>query len=152
MEKENRARFTLGIIFSSDGQNIYLMRKDHPAFQAGKLSGVGGKLEPGESWQDCMAREGMEEAGYEGQWQRLGTMAGDTPCWGLYHCEVFYSFMAENAVEPHTCEREAIERHTVTELPALATQMTPYLPTLIMAALAHHAAAPDRHFSLSISE
>ena len=28
------AHFTLGIIFSADGKYVYLMRKDHPDFQA----------------------------------------------------------------------------------------------------------------------
>ncbi|WP_300288435.1 NUDIX domain-containing protein [uncultured Desulfovibrio sp.] len=45
------------------------MRRDHPEFQAGKLNGMGGKLEPGETLLDCMAREAVEEAGYFGDWE-----------------------------------------------------------------------------------
>lgn len=146
------AHFTLGITFSADGNHVYLMRKDHPDFQAGKLNGVGGKLEPGETFADCMAREGREESGYSGTWHRLGTMSGDTKGWGNYLCEVFYSFMSDKTAEPHTCEREPMEKHPVADLPALAPQMVPYLPMLIMAALAHHAAGPEGGFTLTLSE
>ena len=80
------AQFTLGITFSADGQHVYLMRKDHPNFQAGKLNGVGGKLEPGETFADCMAREGREVSGYSGVWHRLGTMMG---CMAIYRRKLF---------------------------------------------------------------
>ena len=134
------ARFTLGFTFSADGKYVYLMRKDHPDFQAGKLNGVGGKLEPGETFADCMAREAVEESGYSGAWHHLATMTGNTKGWGMYQCEVFYSVMSEGDTEPHTCEREPIEKHPVADLLSLSSQMVPHLPVLIAAAVSREAA------------
>ena len=145
------ANFTMGIIFSADLANVYLLRKDHPEFQAGLLNGVGGKLEQGETYADCMAREAKEEGSYTGTFQHLGSMRGNTEGWGEYQCEVFYSVMDKKAKEPKTTEKEPIEKHPVAELPALAPQMVPHLPMLIMASLAHNAAAkPEDKFRLTV--
>lgn len=140
------ARFTLGIIFSADLEHVYLLRRDHPEFQAGKLNGVGGKLEPGETWLDCMAREAVEEAGYFGDWECLGSKRGVTRGWGEYDCGIFYSVMGVNATAPHTCESEPIERIAVKDVPAFRTQMIPPLPLIIHAALEHHGAAEHERF------
>ncbi len=145
------ANFTLGIIFSNDLEKVYLLRKDHPEFQAGKLNGVGGKLEPGETYAACMAREGKEESGHEGEWHNLGRMRGDTEGWGPYQCEVFYSVMVKKAKEPHTCEQEKIEMHPVADLHKLTPEMVPHLPMLICAALAHHAAKEGDKFTLDVT-
>lgn len=143
------ARFTLGFVLA-DGKYVYLMRKDHPDFQAGKLNGVGGKLEPGETFADCMAREAVEESGYSGAWHHLATMTGNTKGWGMYQCEVFYSVMSEGDTEPHTCEREPIEKHPIADLLSLSSQMVPHLPVLIMAALARHNSGPEAGFTLTL--
>jgi 8-oxo-dGTP pyrophosphatase MutT (NUDIX family) len=137
----------MGIIFSADCSNVYLIRKDHPEWQAGLLNGVGGKLEPGETYADCMAREGKEEAGYAGDWNHLGSMRGDGE--DAFQCEVFYSVMEKKTKEPKTTEKEPIEMHPVADLPALTAQMVPHLPMLILAALTHHTARAK--FSLGIS-
>lgn len=42
---------------------VALIRKAKPAWQAGRLNGIGGKVEPGEDPQLAMAREFEEEAG-----------------------------------------------------------------------------------------
>ena len=145
------ANFTMGIIFSSDCSNVYLLRKDHPEFQAGLLNGVGGKLEPGETYAGCMAREAKEEGSYTGEWNHLGSMRGNTEGWGEYQCEVFYSIMDKKAKVPKTTEKEPIEMHPVADLPKLTAEMVPHLPMLIMASLAHNAATkPDDKFRLTV--
>lgn len=143
------ANFTMGIIFSADLANVYLLRKDHPEWQAGLLNGVGGKLNTGESYAVCMAREGKEESGYSGEWQHLGSMRGQNDV-GAFQCEVFYSVMAAKVKEPKTCEAEKIEKHPVADLPALIPQMVPHLPMLILASLAHNAAKPADKFILNV--
>ncbi len=53
--------YVVGLVFQ--GNDVVLIRKTHPAWQCGKLNGVGGRMEPGETPQQAMAREFEEEAG-----------------------------------------------------------------------------------------
>lgn len=55
--------YSLGLMFSLDGSRLALIRKKNPEWQAGKLNGIGGKAEPGESSIEAMTREFQEEAG-----------------------------------------------------------------------------------------
>ena len=56
---------------------MLLIRKRRPAWQAGKLNGVGGKLEAGESPLDAMIREFREEAKLQIEsWQHILTLTG----------------------------------------------------------------------------
>ena len=131
--------FTMGIVFSPDLKDMYLLRKDHPDWQAGLLNGVGGKLQDGENYASAMARESQEEASYAGDWNHLGSMRGNNDV-GAFQCDVFYSVMGAEAKEPKTTEAEKIEKHPVADLVTLIPEMVPHLPMLIMAAQAHHAA------------
>jgi 8-oxo-dGTP diphosphatase len=47
------------------GGRVLLIRKARPEWQRGKLNGVGGKVEPGETPMAAMIREFTEEAGWE---------------------------------------------------------------------------------------
>lgn len=68
--------YTVGFLFDKPGLAVLLLRKTRPEWQAGKLNGVGGKLEPGESPLDCMVREGAEEAGLDGvEWTEFCTIS-----------------------------------------------------------------------------
>lgn len=131
--------YTIGLIFSADLETVYLIRKKSPDWQAGKLNGVGGKLEKNETPLSCMEREAMEEAGYAGEWEELAYMHGEHSANGdpVWKCGVYYSVMAPGAELPHTCEAENIEPHRVADVPALAPEMMQHTPMLIMAALAH---------------
>lgn len=64
----SRQRYVCGFAFYGDSaqeSNVVLIRKIKPEWQAGKLNGVGGKIEPGETPEQAMAREFSEEAGVE---------------------------------------------------------------------------------------
>jgi 8-oxo-dGTP diphosphatase len=41
--------YACGFLFSLDRTRVLLIRKRRPAWQAGRLNGVGGKIEPGET-------------------------------------------------------------------------------------------------------
>lgn len=58
-----RQNYVVGFAFSADRSKVVLIRKNRPAWQAGKLNGVGGKFEPGEDGLSCMTREFSEETG-----------------------------------------------------------------------------------------
>ena len=55
--------YACGFLFSLDRTRVLLIRKRRPAWQAGKLNGLGGKVEPGESFHDALVRELCEELG-----------------------------------------------------------------------------------------
>lgn len=55
-------QYVCGFAFDPLGQ-VVLIQKKRPAWQAGKLNGVGGHVEPGEAPASAMAREFFEETG-----------------------------------------------------------------------------------------
>ena len=60
--KEMR-RAVCGFLFSPSYDHVVLIHKKRPDWQAGKLNGVGGKVEEGEFALDAMRREFQEETG-----------------------------------------------------------------------------------------
>lgn len=56
-------RYVVGFLLNERRSEVALIRKNRPAWQAGRLNGVGGKVEPGEGLADAMAREFEEETG-----------------------------------------------------------------------------------------
>lgn len=66
--------YVLGFYFSEKLDKVILIKKTHPPFQAGKLNGVGGGIEVGESPREAMIREFKEEANVEYKdWKFLKT-------------------------------------------------------------------------------
>lgn len=55
--------YCIGFMFSPSGNRIVLLRKKKPEWMAGKLNGVGGKVEPNETPYEAMVREFKEETG-----------------------------------------------------------------------------------------
>jgi 8-oxo-dGTP diphosphatase len=71
-------QYACGFLFSVDGSRVVLIRKNRPAWQAGKLNGVGGKLELGETPSQAMRREFREEAGLDVEsWEQVLTITGE---------------------------------------------------------------------------
>lgn len=61
--------YVVGFMFSNDRQFVALIRKNRPEWQAGKLNGIGGKIEDGEIPRGAMVREFREETGLETRWE-----------------------------------------------------------------------------------
>jgi 8-oxo-dGTP diphosphatase len=57
--------YCLGFAFYRERRKVVLISKTKPAWQRGKLNGVGGKIEAGETCNVAMAREFKEETGCE---------------------------------------------------------------------------------------
>lgn len=53
--------YCLGFLFDPSFENVVLIKKNRPEWQAGKLNGVGGKIEEGETPLEAMVREFWEE-------------------------------------------------------------------------------------------
>jgi 8-oxo-dGTP diphosphatase len=71
------ARYALG--FSCTRDQVVLIGKARPAWQAGRLNGVGGKVEAGESSLEAMVREYREETGVDTEehtWMPFGRISG----------------------------------------------------------------------------
>jgi 8-oxo-dGTP diphosphatase len=62
-----KTKYCLGFLFSQHGGPpvVALIKKNRPAWQAGKLNGIGGKVEEGELPSEAMRREFTEETGVE---------------------------------------------------------------------------------------
>ena len=57
--------FVVGFAFSGDHGQVLLIKKARPAWQSGRLNGIGGKVEPGETPEQAMIREFAEETKLE---------------------------------------------------------------------------------------
>ena len=53
--------YTLGFLFTHDLTEVVLTEKQRPLWQKGKLNGIGGHIEEGETPDQCIAREFGEE-------------------------------------------------------------------------------------------
>ncbi len=76
-------QYVVGFVFGVDktfgAKSVVLIKKDHPAWQAGRLNGVGGKVEDGERPSEAMSRELLEEAGVyvaPDSWKHFATLSG----------------------------------------------------------------------------
>jgi 8-oxo-dGTP diphosphatase len=56
-------RYVVGFMFDELAQRVVLIKKIKPLWQMGKLNGVGGKIEAGETALEAMVREFYEETG-----------------------------------------------------------------------------------------
>ncbi len=66
--------FVLGFVFDKSGDDVLLIRKTHPKWQAGLFNGIGGHIDMGESPEEAMRRECTEEAGFDAEeWDHVIT-------------------------------------------------------------------------------
>ncbi|MEG3175831.1 NUDIX domain-containing protein [Sphingomonas sp. RB3P16] len=72
-----RQAYVAGFLFSADRNWLALIRKQKPKWQVGKLNGIGGKIEPGETPLAAMIREFAEEGGVVVTgWQPVAVLTG----------------------------------------------------------------------------
>jgi 8-oxo-dGTP diphosphatase len=77
--------YVLGFVFNNDKSEVALMRKTKPEWQKGRLNGIGGKIESGETPIEAMHREFREETGFETNklyWREIGCMSSNE--WFVY--------------------------------------------------------------------
>lgn len=85
--------YVLGLAFDNEGNNVVLIKKNRPAFQAGLLNGVGGKVEPDEFGSHpsrAMVREFREETAVQteaAEWKQIAVLNGED-----YRIHVFTAF------------------------------------------------------------
>lgn len=89
---EGLTQAVVGFAFTDDKQHVLLIRKNRPTFQAGKLNGVGGKVEPGEDTLSSMVREFREETSLftsPVDWTCVALL--ESPGWDIHFFKMFMS-------------------------------------------------------------
>ena len=109
----NPVEYVAGFVFDKSHERVILIRKNRPTWQAGRLNGVGGHIEPGESSLEAMRREFEEESGCDlDQWSAFATIKGP---WGSVEFFRIFTDDAFNLVYSRTDEH--IEKYRIAELP-----------------------------------
>lgn len=99
----HKTEMVVGFVFYPNG-SVYLIRKNRPRWQAGKLNGIGGHVEEEELPEQAMKRECWEEAGLKIEnWIYICRMGGHD--WNLH---VFATIISDEK-ELKTMTDEKIE-------------------------------------------
>jgi 8-oxo-dGTP diphosphatase len=119
-------KYVAGFLFSKNSEKVVLISKLRPEWQIGKLNGIGGKIEKGETLYEAIVREFQEEAGVE------------IKDWILFCCLKnknwhVYFFKAKADVEIKSMEEEQVGWYSVKDIYNLNT--IPNLRWLIHMAL-----------------
>ncbi|TSC62841.1 MAG: 7,8-dihydro-8-oxoguanine triphosphatase [Parcubacteria group bacterium Athens0416_74] len=77
MSEVQRPKVGLGVYIVKDGKVLFCQRHDQNKHAAGSWAPPGGHLEMNESWEECAAREALEETGVEIQNIRFMTATND---------------------------------------------------------------------------
>lgn len=106
-------QYVCGFYFNHLLNRVVLIWKNKPAWQKGKLNGVGGKIEEGEAPSDAMQREFKEEVGIDHEgWHHLLLIHTDE--WRVYF---FYAIGKANEFEyAETRETEEVAKIDVDRL------------------------------------
>lgn len=126
-----RTPFVAGFLIDPVQQVVALVRKQRPAWQAGRLNAIGGHVEPGESFDEAMRREFVEETGVDrDDWQHFATVCGD---WG----EVRFYRAFGDVDQARTTTDEPIEHWWVPNV-LTSADILPNLTWLLPLALYRH--------------
>lgn len=110
--------YTVGFAFNEALTEILLILKTKgPASVVGKLNGIGGKLEVGESIFECQRREFLEEAGVDidpRRWKWAVHLYGEMMTWEVH----FFTAVLtdEEFAQARTMETEVVGRYKVADL------------------------------------
>lgn len=112
---EPRFVYVLALLFTANGERVVLMRRTRPAWQAGRVNALGGKIMAGEAPGDAAQREVREETGVDvpaDEWEELLVWED-----AVYRMHVMKSFSAR-AESARTVEDQEVFLAPVSRLPA----------------------------------
>lgn len=105
--------YVLCFLYDKMSKYVALVHKNKPAWQAGKINGIGGKVEPGEPPVTACYREFLEETGVEipaDDWRQFLTLSGKG--FAVYA----YVAFSDRVFYCKTIESEKIEVFKVNEI------------------------------------
>lgn len=118
--------YVVGFLIDDANEEVALIQKIKPAWQAGKLNGIGGKIEPGESALAAMIREFKEETGAIDvtQWRLFAMM--NFPDGVKVHC-----FESRQVDEIQTTTEEEVGWYNLDGVKGGEYETIPNLPWLV---------------------
>lgn len=127
-----KQEYVVGFMFNQPMDSVVLISKNRPTWQAGKMNGVGGHIEDGETPQQAMEREFREETGigYR-EWVELCEHRG--PDFVVHY---FYATSDRAHSLASTRTDETVDRYNVDSLDP--SRLVPHVGWLLMAAVTHH--------------
>ena len=118
--------YVVGFMFDTEGESVALIEKNRPSWQKGKLNGIGGHIEPGESPIDAMVREFREETGHDSSsfpWGKFATLSGDQ-----YVVHFFTSIGPVRSLQTTTDERVSVYNKNCVTIDNAVPNLTYLLP------------------------
>jgi 8-oxo-dGTP pyrophosphatase MutT (NUDIX family) len=105
--------YVLGFLLDEGRNWVLLINKKRPAWQAGRLNGIGGHIEPTDGCPKfAMQREFKEEAGGEDyEWEHYCTLSGDS--WRVHCYRAFTKLLYEvgsDIIRSNTDEKVGVYR------------------------------------------
>lgn len=122
-------RYVVGFTFSA--REVLLIRKNRPSWQAGKYNGIGGHIEPGETPDQAMTREFLEETGAKGCWFEFAVLTDKDRTWEVH----FFAGGMFPDEKPRTMTDEEIAWVPMTDLPEHVLPNLRFLVPMAVAAL-----------------
>lgn len=108
-------RYVVGFAFDAREEHVFLIQKNRPAWQIGRLNGIGGLIEPRETPAEAMTREFHEEAGVlviPARWLLVALLRGDG-----YEVWFFATWLRPDGMEPVTRGDESVIAVSSEDLP-----------------------------------
>ncbi len=111
--------YVLGFAFDAQRETVILIEKNRPAWQKGKLNGVGGKIDPEDLTEyHAMAREFKEETGVEtspDEWEKFAIMNCDNDIMGGHSIVYCFRLFSDKIIKCSTQETERVLREEIVE-------------------------------------